>query len=142
MLAYATLLLLASLVAATTTEMATVEIVVDPSPPPPTRPFKPHPSHRLFNRHRLFVGGAPPNPENKPLPPDQWFVQRLDHFQPTDERVWKQRYWINEEFYRPGGPVFLMIGGEGKENPIWMVEGTWIEYAKAFGAKCFMLEHR
>lgn len=99
--------------------------------------YRPHPSRRF----RHFVG-APANPEGKPTPPDQWFVQRLDHFHPTDETTWKQRYWVNEEFYRPGGPAFLMIGGEGKENPIWMIEGTWIQYAKAFGAKCFMLEHR
>lgn len=24
------------------------------------------------------------------LPPDQWFTQKLDHFNPTDERVWQQ----------------------------------------------------
>ena len=49
---------------------------------------------------------------------------------------------MNSTFYKPGGPAFLMIGGEGKENPAWMVEGTWIDYAKEFNAICFMLEHR
>lgn len=24
------------------------------------------------------------------LPPDEWFTQKLDHFNPTDERVWQQ----------------------------------------------------
>jgi hypothetical protein len=49
---------------------------------------------------------------------------------------------VSTEFYRPGGPAFLMIGGEGPANPIWMVAGSWIEYAKAFGAVIFQLEHR
>ena len=35
-----------------------------------------------------------------------------------------------------------MIGGEGTANPIWMEQGTWIDYAKKFGAICFQLEHR
>ena len=71
-----------------------------------------------------------------------WFEQRLDHFHPTDGRAWRQRYWVSEEFRRPGGPAFLMIGGEGPENPVWMVAGTWTEYARAFGATMFLLEHR
>ncbi|MED6264478.1 hypothetical protein CHARACLAT_015365 [Characodon lateralis] len=71
-----------------------------------------------------------------------WFTQKLDHFNGADSRVWKQRYFVNEAFYKPGGPVFLMIGGEGPANPAWMKEGTWLTYAEKLGALCFMLEHR
>uniref|UniRef100_A0A3Q2FIF7 Serine protease 59, putative n=1 Tax=Cyprinodon variegatus TaxID=28743 RepID=A0A3Q2FIF7_CYPVA len=71
-----------------------------------------------------------------------WFTQRLDHFNGADSRVWKQRYFTNDAFYQPGGPVFLMIGGEGPANPAWMKEGTWLTYAKEVGALCFLLEHR
>ncbi|MEQ2225860.1 hypothetical protein ILYODFUR_021887 [Ilyodon furcidens] len=71
-----------------------------------------------------------------------WFTQKLDHFNGADSRVWKQRYFVNETFYKPGGPVFLMIGGEGPANPAWMKEGTWLTYAEKLGALCFMLEHR
>jgi hypothetical protein len=35
-----------------------------------------------------------------------------------------------------------MIGGEGTANPIWMVEGTWLQYAMNYNAICFTLEHR
>ena len=49
---------------------------------------------------------------------------------------------MNDTFYQPGGPVFLMIGGEGPATAIWVVESQWIEYAKQFGALCFQLEHR
>lgn len=94
---------------------------------------------RFNNRLRSKV---PLNVEGKPLPDDQWFPQILDHFHPTDDRMWKQRYFVNDTFYKEGGPIFLMIGGEGEANPIWMVEGTWIEYAREVGALCFQLEHR
>lgn len=80
--------------------------------------------------------------EDKLLPKEQWFSQYLDHFNPTDVHVWKQRYFVNSDFYKPNGPIFLMIGAEGVANPKWMVEGQWIEYAKEFGAMCFYLEHR
>lgn len=53
-----------------------------------------------------------------------------------------QRYFVNEAFYKPGGPVFLMIGGEGPANPGWMHYGTWLTYAEKLGALCLMLEHR
>nr|XP_019950417.1 PREDICTED: thymus-specific serine protease [Paralichthys olivaceus] len=73
---------------------------------------------------------------------EQWFTQRLDHFNGADIREWKQRYFVNENFYKPGGPVFLMIGGEGPANPAWMQNGTWLTYAEKVGALCLMLEHR
>lgn len=73
---------------------------------------------------------------------DQWFIQKLDHFNGADSRVWKQRYFVNEAFSKPDGPVFLMIGGEGPANPAWMEYGAWLTYAESLGALCFMLEHR
>ncbi|XP_013778463.2 putative serine protease K12H4.7 [Limulus polyphemus] len=76
------------------------------------------------------------------LPAEQWVVQKLDHFNPANTETWKQRYFINDTFYRPGGPVFLQIGGEGKANPIWMIEGQWIKYASKFRALAVMVEHR
>lgn len=76
------------------------------------------------------------------LPEEKWFTQYLDHFNPTDARVWEQKYFVNSNFYKPNGPIFLMIGAEGIANVKWMVEGQWIEYAKEFGAMCFYLEHR
>lgn len=76
------------------------------------------------------------------LPKDQWITQKLDHFNDADLRMWEQRYFVNDTFYKPGGPVFLMIGGEGPANPIWMVTGTWIDMASKMGALCFMVEHR
>lgn len=49
---------------------------------------------------------------------------------------------MNADYYKKGGPIFLMIGGEGEATAKWMVEGQWIEYAKQYRALCFQLEHR
>ncbi len=49
---------------------------------------------------------------------------------------------MNGTFYKPGGPVFLMIGGEGRVDPTWMVMGQWINYAQEHHAMCLQLEHR
>lgn len=76
------------------------------------------------------------------LPPDMWLKQKLDHFNDADTSYWEQRYFVNDTFYKDGGPIFIMIGGEGTADPIWMVEGMWIEYAKSYNAMCFQLEHR
>lgn len=61
---------------------------------------------------------------------------------PVPLRSRLQRYFINDSFYKAGGPVFLMIGGEGPANPAWMQYGTWLSYAQKLGALCFLLEHR
>lgn len=76
------------------------------------------------------------------LPPDEWFEQMLDHFNPTNIGTWKQRFYTNKDHYKPGGPIFLMIGGEGEAKADWMVKGAWIEYAKEHNALCFQVEHR
>lgn len=76
------------------------------------------------------------------LPSDMWLKQKLDHFNDADTMYWQQRYFVNDTFYKEGGPIFIMIGGEGTANPIWMVEGTWLQYAMNYNAICFTLEHR
>ena len=45
---------------------------------------------------------------------DQWFEQIRDHSNPIDKWTWYQRFWENMEHYKPGGPAFIMIGGEGQ----------------------------
>ncbi|XP_056420864.1 putative serine protease K12H4.7 isoform X1 [Hyla sarda] len=88
--------------------------------------------------HRRFGG----KPEVLVMVQDRWFTQRLDHFDGADTRVWQQRYFMNDSFTQSGGPVFLMIGGEGAANPAWMTQGTWMMYAEKMGALCLLLEHR
>ena len=78
----------------------------------------------------------------------------MDHFDITDDRTWKQRFWANTSYLDRARsfsssadasslPVFLMIGGEGEENPVWLGQGAWQDYAREIGgAIFFLLEHR
>ncbi|XP_054264799.1 putative serine protease K12H4.7 [Macrosteles quadrilineatus] len=80
--------------------------------------------------------------DDKPLPPDQWFTQLLDHSDPTNNNTWQQRYQSLSDYYVTGGPVFIMLGGEGEATPVWLVKGNWVNYAKKYKALMFQLEHR
>ncbi|CAF0815275.1 unnamed protein product [Adineta ricciae] len=104
----------------------------------------------FFHRGRPRGGmlGSPGQRLRRPLhrhksPSDElWYTQQLDHFNPADTRTWQQRFFVNSDHWKQGGPVFIQIGGEGPADPIWMTEGQWINYAKTHGAICVMLEHR
>ncbi|KAM9249324.1 putative serine protease K12H4.7 [Dugong dugon] len=72
-----------------------------------------------------------------------WFRQKLDHFSKNDSRLWQQRYFINDAFYIPGGPVFLMTEGSRTADISGVSEtNTWVMYAERLGALCLLLEHR
>lgn len=76
-------------------------------------------------------------------PQTLWFEQKLDHFNPANTDTWKQRYFVSDEFYKPGGPVFLMLGGEGAASATWLKAPTHIMLlAKKYGALVYQLEHR
>lgn len=54
-----------------------------------------------------------------------------------------KRFFINDTFFRKGGPVFLQLGGEGEASPVWVVEGQIAtNYAKRYNAMSVLLEHR
>ncbi|XP_075228469.1 putative serine protease K12H4.7 [Lycorma delicatula] len=102
------------------------------------------PCQSLARKKRKYGLGEPWLKTFIQLPEDQWFNQKLDHFDPMSNVTWKQRYGTNDTFFRKGtdSPVFLMIGGEGEASPKWLIQGTWINYAAKYGALCFQLEHR
>merc|ERR1712179_17 len=85
----------------------------------------------------------PPPPSNKESAPmEQWFDQKLTHFDALEEATWKQRFWENMEHYKVGGPAFIMIGGEGEASPGWLNYGQWCKWAEENNAAMFLLEHR
>jgi serine protease 16 len=69
----------------------------------------------------------------------------LDHFAPVAERAhWKQRYYVNEEFWGGRGyPVFLYIGGEGPLGARAITNHSYIHFAaEQHRALLVALEHR
>ncbi|KAF0928791.1 hypothetical protein E2562_010667 [Oryza meyeriana var. granulata] len=72
---------------------------------------------------------------------ERWMNQTLDHFNPTDHRQFKQRYYEFLDYYRaPKGPIFLYICGESSCNGI--PNSYLAVMAKKFGAAVVSPEHR
>jgi thymus-specific serine protease len=69
----------------------------------------------------------------------------VDHSAPLSERTyWKQRYFINDEFWAGRDyPVFMYIGGEGPLGPRALTNRNFIHYlAKQHRALLVAVEHR
>jgi len=97
----------------------------------------------LHGRPKGGLLQSPPLPKGHSTPGEHWFIQRLDHFDDSNRRTWKQRYFFNDTFRKKeDSPVFLQIGGEGTANPVWVVVGNMMKYAQEFGAFAILLEHR
>ncbi len=91
------------------------------------------------------VGGlkSPSLPSDTPLPEAKWISQRLDHLTISKTKYWNQRYFVNSTWWNGGGPVFLLLGGEGPANPAWLVADTNIMVmAKKYKALVFFLAPR
>ncbi|XP_054156711.1 putative serine protease K12H4.7 [Oppia nitens] len=87
------------------------------------------------------VGPPVPKSHTNTLP-DNWFDQRVDHFNNSDTRTFKQRYFLNDKYYKTGGPVFLLVDGENEGQDYFITKGAVSEYAKQFNALLVDLEHR
>ncbi|KAH7721392.1 ShTK domain-containing protein [Aphelenchoides avenae] len=72
-----------------------------------------------------------------------WIRQDLDHFNASNFDTWKQRFFVNEEHYVRGGPLFLWIYGEGPvEEEVITFENAYQQYVKDHNAALYVLEHR
>lgn len=104
-------------------------------------------SHKpLFHNGRPkggFLGNPYVDPRmNLKAAEPQWFKQKLNHFDEQDMTTWQQKYYVNASVFGIGGPVFLMIGGEGPLSANWVAVGAMVELAKEHNALILALEHR
>ncbi|KAF2416033.1 peptidase S28 [Tothia fuscella] len=70
----------------------------------------------------------------------------LDHFNKT-AGTFENRYWVNEEFYKPGGPIFMFDAGEGDaEDAVgYLTHPTasiLVQMAREFKGMALLWEHR
>lgn len=73
--------------------------------------------------------------------------QKLDHFDPKNEKTWCQRFLTNTTYQKPNGPAFICIDGEdypwlSGRRPYTMMCNNMVELAKEFGAIMLGVEHR
>jgi lysosomal Pro-X carboxypeptidase len=77
-----------------------------------------------------------------------YFEQRINHFAPTlaqpqeDVSTFLQRYFLNDELYQPGGPMFFYLGNEADVTLYVNATGLMWENAREFGALLVFAEHR
>lgn len=74
----------------------------------------------------------------------------IDHFhnesayEPHSEGTFNLRYWFDATYYRDGGPVIVLQGGEtsGEDRLPYLQKGIVYQLAKATGGLGVILEHR
>ncbi|XP_039286924.1 putative serine protease K12H4.7 [Nilaparvata lugens] len=81
----------------------------------------------------------------------QWFDQKLDHFDKSNTKTWKQRYYYNADWFLAqngtdsGGdqlPLFIKIGGEAGIQGGWVNGGFWVSFGIDYRALFIYVEHR
>lgn len=74
---------------------------------------------------------------------EKWIEQRLDHFNPQDQRRWQMRYLENDMHYQEGGPIFIHVGGEWTISSGSINAGSLIyDLAKEHNGTLYYTEHR
>ncbi|KAF4126262.1 Serine carboxypeptidase S28 [Geosmithia morbida] len=74
----------------------------------------------------------------------------IDHFlnesiyEPHSRNKFNLRYWFDAQFYKPGGPIFVLCGGEtdAQDRLPFLQKGIVHEIAKATNGVGVILEHR
>ena len=72
---------------------------------------------------------------------EAFFEQQMDHFAPSP-RTYQQRYFVNDEYYKPNGPMFFYLGNEADVTLYVNATGLIWENAQSFGALIVFAEHR
>ncbi|GAA5864820.1 hypothetical protein JCM3774_004240 [Rhodotorula dairenensis] len=71
-------------------------------------------------------------------------VSHVDRGHGSSEEGWSQRYWFDATFYKSGGPVYLLDGGEtsGEDRIPFLETGILRILSEATGGLGVILEHR
>ncbi|XP_058055620.1 putative serine protease K12H4.7 [Anopheles bellator] len=70
------------------------------------------------------------------------FRTRIDHFDPQNRDTFEFSYYSNDEFYQPGGPIFIFVGGNFQLSTYYIEHGLLYDTAAQSGAWLFTNEHR
>ncbi|XP_047993365.1 putative serine protease K12H4.7 [Leguminivora glycinivorella] len=76
---------------------------------------------------------------------EKMMEQPLDHFDPHENRTFKMRYFENFQFWKPNGPAYVYIGGEGEVDGKFIGSYTNLlitQLAKETNGAMFATEHR
>ncbi|XP_059217687.1 putative serine protease K12H4.7 [Stomoxys calcitrans] len=83
---------------------------------------------------------------NREYVQEMWLPQKVDHFAGTEHKLgnqtWMMRYYVNAEFYEPGGPILILVGGEWEITPSLLHQGHFYDMALQHNGIMFYTEHR
>ncbi|XP_059468622.1 putative serine protease K12H4.7 [Neocloeon triangulifer] len=101
-------------------------------------------AQEYFNPFKLFRREIFPELEayNGTAYREEFFTQKLDHFEILDGRTWQQRYFVTNATYTSGAPIFLVLGGEWEANPVHIENGFIQQLVDHFGAYAIYLDYR
>jgi hypothetical protein len=97
---------------------------------------------------RSLLAARDVDPET--LYPKRYFEMPVDHFphkakyEPHTTRTFQNRYWFDDTYYKPGGPVIILQSGEtnGLNRLVYMQKGILQQLAKATNGMSVVFEHR
>ncbi|XP_055594741.1 putative serine protease K12H4.7 [Uranotaenia lowii] len=72
----------------------------------------------------------------------KWISQKVDNFDPQNPSTWSMRYMEIDDYYSPGGPFFIFLGGEWEISGVSIQRGHFHDMARELGARIFYTEHR
>lgn len=74
---------------------------------------------------------------------EEWIEQPVDHFG-TNNETWKMRYFKRLTFWKPGGPIYLLINGDYNLNLDSIRNDTYFtcQLANETNGAVFLSEHR
>lgn len=72
----------------------------------------------------------------------RWFTVPVCHYNIWLGQYFDLRYYVNSQFYIPGGPIFIYIGGGVEVYSDRLEKGAMYEIAEETGGYLFALEHR
>ncbi|RMZ68447.1 extracelular serine carboxypeptidase [Pyrenophora seminiperda CCB06] len=72
------------------------------------------------------------------------FFHNETRYEPHCNGSFNLRYWFDDTYYKPGGPVFVLLGGEtdGADRLPFLQKGIVHQVIKATGGMGVILEHR
>jgi len=68
--------------------------------------------------------------------------QLIDHFNKQDTRTYSQRYYVVDDYYKPGAPIFLYLCGESTCLGVRETRAFALQVAQQHNALYLVLEHR
>ncbi|KAI8329697.1 serine carboxypeptidase S28-domain-containing protein [Chlamydoabsidia padenii] len=101
----------------------------------------PPPGHRL---HRKTLSLSTLTPKVDPRYGPYYFEQPIDHQDTESTTTFKQRYWVNSDWYKSGGPVILYNAGEtaADERSQFVTNSSMAQLAQSLDGIVIVLEHR